>query len=143
MRYRGLLDARAWKKYEGRDHRCFIVGTSNLNEPNRELVEVSVQLGNVTTGKQRVWAGYFMHVEGPDEKTWLAEHPHFLRGALREVEKLLNADGWSLLAIGLTPEWHETGLSANSGFGYHPDFDHAVHMLQPERRDRPEGFVPR
>ena len=142
MRYRDLFDARPWKKYDGRDRRCLIVRNHESEGKEREVVETSVQYGNTFTGKQRVWVGYFVQVVGPDEKVWLAEHPHFLRGALREVEKLLNTDGWSLLAIGLAPEWHETGSSANSGYGYHPDFDHAVHMLQPERSDRPEGFIP-
>ena len=93
MRYRDLIEAKAWRRYDGRDRRCFIVRTSDFGKSDQELVEVVVQTGNVTTGGQRVWAGYFAQVVGPDEQVWLAEHPHFLRGALHEVEKLLNADG--------------------------------------------------
>lgn len=128
MRYRDLFDPKAWRKYEGRDRRCLM---SSMHGSAPQEVEVLAQFGHVRTGKQRVWAGYFVQVIDPSGPTWIAEHPHSLRGALREVGDKLEADGWSLKVIGLSSDWRETGLSENSGFGYHPGFDKAVHMLSP------------
>ena len=128
MRYRELTEPSGWRHYSGRERECQLTPLSNTNGET-EAVRAHVQYGSVTTGRQRVWVGYFVQVVEQDGKEWLAEHPHSLRGALRKVEAQLNGDGWNLDAIGLDPEWRESGLSANSGFGFHPDHDGAVHML--------------
>lgn len=128
MRYNELLEAKGWRHYLGTDRGCVLFPLANSKAVPREA---RVQYGAVSTGKQRVWAGYYFKVVGQDGCEWLAEDPHCLRRALRAIERQLNADGLSLQVIGLDREWCESGLSANSGYGYHPDFDHAVHMLQP------------
>lgn len=89
-----------------------------------------LQFGHVSTGEQRVWAGFFVQVIDSSGGMWLAEHPHSLRGALSEIGDQLETDGWSLKVVGLLPEWRETGLSRNSGYGFHPDLDCAVHMFE-------------
>lgn len=126
MRYRDLFDAKAWRRYSGRDRECFI---RPLADPNAAPREARVQYGVVKTGRQRVFVGYFVQVIQQHGGEWLAEDPHSLRRALRAVERSLNADGWSLKVIGLDAEWSETGLSANTGFGYHPDLEGPVHMM--------------
>ena len=77
-----------------------------------------------------MWAGFFVKIVGPDGDEWLAEDPHSLRRALRGIEAKLNEDGRSLQVIGLDPEWRESGLSADTGWGFHPNFDGPVHILQ-------------
>jgi hypothetical protein len=78
-----------------------------------------------------VHCGYFAQIVLPNEEEVLAEHPHLMRAALREVAEELRLRGWKLEAMGLDPMWHETDLSGNSGYGYHPRFDCAVHMFEP------------
>ena len=131
MRYRDLFDAKAWKKYKGRDRRCRLVPVSGSQSDAREVLEVPAQWGVVHTGKQRVFAGYFVQVVLPSDEEVLSEDPHVLWKAFAAVEKKLNAAGWSLDAVGLSPDWQESGLSANSGYGYHPDVVGAVHFFEP------------
>lgn len=130
MRYRELSTKSSWRHYSGGERICYLQSTS---DGSTKSVEVHVQYGSVATGRQRVWVGYFVQVVHPDERSWLEEHPYSLCGALRGVEVKLNIEGLSLSAVGLDPEWRESGLSANSGFGFHPDFDAAVHMLNPNQ----------
>ena len=131
MRYTDLFDAKAWRKYKGRDRLCRLVRTSNDQSESGEVHDVPAQCGVVHTGKQRVFAGYFVQVVLPSGDEVLAEDPHILWRALVSVEEKLRAAGWSLDAIGLSPDWQESGLSANSGYGYHPDVDGAVHFFEP------------
>ena len=131
MRYTDLFDARAWKKYEGRDRVCRLISLDSVRSGRKEIVQVPVQCGVILTGKQRVFAGYFVQVILPDGEAVLAEDPHILWKALAGVEEKLHALGWSLDAIGLSPDWQESGLSANSGYGFHPNVIGAVHFLEP------------
>lgn len=127
MRFRDLLEARPWRRYTGEERQCAIrhIGADEVSGETLARVE----FGTVTTGRQAVWAGFYVRVEVGDRE-WLAEDPHSLRRALRGVEAELNKDDLWLQAFGLDPEWRESGLSANSGWGYYPDCDGAVHMLE-------------
>lgn len=131
MRYRDLFDAKAWRKYQGRDRRCRLVRVSATSAVLPEVHEVPAQYGSVLTGKQRVWAGLFVRVTLPSGDAILAEDSHSLLKALIGVEAKLNALGWSLDAIGLSSDWQESGLSWNSGYGNHPDVSGAAHMFEP------------
>lgn len=129
MRYHDLFDARAWKKYEGRDRLCRLISLSPDRTAGEEIESVPVQCGLVYTGKQRVFAGYFVQAILPSGEPVLAEDPHILRRALCGLELKLNALGWSLGAIGLDERFEESGLSSNTGWGFHAEKDGAVHML--------------
>ena len=130
MRYKDLFDAKAWRKYQGRDRLCRLVSIADGDSAHHRW-NVPAQCGVVLTGKQRVFAGYFVQVVLPSGDEVLAEDPHILWKALARVEQKLNALGWSLDAVGLDPNWQESGLSANSAYGYHPDFKGAVHFFEP------------
>lgn len=118
MRYSDLFDAKAWRRYSGRDRRCPTDGGNVL-----------VQYGRVTTGRQRVHAGFFVQVVGPDEQERLFEDPHSLSRALRAAGSALERLGVTLEVIGLSAEWRESPMSWNSGYGYHPRARGPVHML--------------
>lgn len=133
MRYRELFEQAAWRHYTGDERACRIVPRPN-DATGSSAREGQVRYGSVKTGRQRVWVGYAVCVALSDGTEWLAEHPYSIRAALREVEAKLNLDGWGLDAIGLDPEWRESGLSANSGYGFHPAFNRGVHFLE----QRPE-----
>lgn len=131
MRYRELCEARPWKHFEGRNYACRVVSCGSITNIGRASSEVTVQIGNVYTGKQKVFSGWFVKLALPSGEVKIVEDRYFLRGALRKLEDFLNAEGWSLNVIGLDPEWRESGLSANSGHGFHSSFERAVHMLEP------------
>ena len=135
MRYKDLYDARAWRKYEGRDRLCRLVPLTSDQTVPADIIEVPVQNGTVSTGRSRVFVGWFCSVGLPTGEMVLAEDPHNLREALRKLEEQLNATGWSLGAIGLDERWEETKLSSNTGYGYHPNWNGAAHMFEPRRCD--------
>ena len=95
--------------------------------------------GIVLTGKTQTFHGYFCALVHPSGARWIAEHRSSLRRALRAAAGAVDADGGKLCAIGLNDDFFETGLSGNTGWGYHPEFSQAVHMLEalPVREDIP------
>lgn len=127
MRFHELLEARAWRHYTPfAEQRCKITDIRSAT-----FAEVLVRCGTCSTGKQRVFAGYYFKTQLPAGDLILAENPHGLRRALRTFEARLNGFGWTLDAIGLDAEWRESGLTADSGFGYCAGVLGAVHMLHP------------
>ncbi len=137
MRYRDLCETGPWKQYHGRSRPCLIASPHPLGKADCVIVEADGAWGTVTTGRTRVFHGYFVEVKGPSGEVWLGEDRHSVRNALRQASDLAGQVGWIVLAIGLESDWRESGLSANSGYGYHPAYpDRAVHMLEPPPRER-------
>ena len=133
MRYHDLREARPWKLYEGRKRSCVIarMGTDGASGVH----EVEASSGIVMTGRTEVFFGYFVLIHGPAGEEWLGEDRRSIVAALRAASDAARAKGWTVLAVSLDDGWEESGLSANSGFGYHPAFDRAVHMLEPLPQD--------
>ena len=136
MRYRDLTEARPWKKFMGRSRTCLI--SNNPPDPKTIglVVEAEGHWGTVWTGRSEVFWGYFVRIVGRAGEEWLGEDRGSLVAALVAANDAASASGWSVLALGLTDEWTESGLSANSGYGYHPAFDRHVHMLEPSQDRR-------
>jgi hypothetical protein len=124
MRYKELVEARPWKKYEGHSRRCLLL-LATLT------VEVTGHCGIVVTGRTETFHGYYVRISGFDGREWLAEDRQSLRAALIKVADQIEESHGRLLAVGLLDEWRETGMSGNTGWGDHPAFDRAVHMLDP------------
>jgi hypothetical protein len=131
MRYTDLFDAHAWRKYQTRDRVCRLISLHSDQAGQPTMDEVRVQWGVVTTGKSRQWAGYFSQVIFSSEQTVLVEDPHNLITALKALGERLSEMGWRLDVIGLDDEFRESGLSANTGYGFHPSIDGAVHIFDP------------
>jgi hypothetical protein len=96
------------------------------------------EIGSITTGRQRVFHRYYVKVIAPDGHEVIGTSEHSLRQALLDVDRQLDQRELVLLAAGTYPEFHESGLSANTGFGYIPTCDFAVHMMDvppPRLRD--------
>ena len=132
MRYQELFDDKAWRKYTGRGFpsRLLEIGADGVTSETQPF-PARVECGVCHTGRSRVFAGYYIRAIADDGRSWLGEDGHSLRMALREMQMQLHVDGLSLDAIGLSSKWQESGLSANTGYGYHPDIEGAVHMLDP------------
>ena len=103
-----------WRRYEPiRTGQCLI-------ETAATIISVRYELGTVHTGRSRVFVGFFVKLTPRDGVEWLGEHPYSLRRALRRLAvETLASEGWRFAdAPGLSGSWYETGLSANTGFGY-------------------------
>jgi hypothetical protein len=134
MRYRELVEspARPWKKYRGWRHAVTVMPTNNEDGARLQSVECVAFFGDVVTGRQEVLHSQFVSIGLPTGEEVFGEHPRCLRDALRQVSTKAAHRGWKVLAIGRTPEFRETGLSANSGYGIHPSIPNRhVHMLDP------------
>ena len=126
MRFYELAEARAWKQYVGINRRC-------LATDGAATVEVTGSCGTVLTGRSEAFHGYFVRIVGPYPHEWLGTHRHSLKKALINAAEASERSGWKLLCIGLDSLWGESGLSWNSGWGYHPDYSEAVNMLDQPR----------
>lgn len=87
------------------------------------------EIGAVTTGRQRVFHRYYVKIISPDGTDIVGTSEHSLRQALLDVDQQLDQQELTLLAAGTYPEFRESGLSWNTGFGYLPNVDHTVHMM--------------
>jgi len=113
-----------WKKYQGRaSGRCEI-------DLRGEGVLADFEIGIIETGRSRVFAGYYIKVITEDGEEWVEEDPGSVRAALQALDELVAFDGGRLLCAGLHPDFYESGLSANTGFGYIESYRGAVHMME-------------
>ncbi|MFO1255189.1 MAG: hypothetical protein U1E37_05910 [Sphingomonadaceae bacterium] len=120
-----------WRYYESwvTGNTCVIEGKYSYTCP--------FEIGQIATGKQRVFYGFFVRIHLHDGKLVAGEDRHTLRDALFDLNRLLEDRGMLLLAAGLEPRFSESCLSFNTGFGYLSDCDFAVHMMDiPPPRDR-------
>ncbi|MEG3153479.1 hypothetical protein [Sphingomonas sp. RB1R13] len=109
-----------------------------MGDADYVIVKADGEYGTISTGRTETFYGYYVRILSPNGDEWLGEDRHSLREALRKAAEALHSDGWTLLAIGLAPEWRESGLSQNSGWGYHPSHaDRRKHMLEPPPREEP------
>ena len=136
MRYRELNEARPWKSYQGRTHRCIIASPEDLGNGRCLVEEVVANFGTVHTGKAEVFFGYYVRIVSAGEE-WLGEDRHSLIAALRHADEAAQHSGWSIIALGCTPQFRESSLSSNSGYGSHPAHpDRHVHLFEPIPRQR-------
>ena len=119
-------------------HPCIITSPSDLGNGRCIATEAEARFGEVYTGRSKTFWGYFVLVIEPfSGARWLGEDRGSLRKALAQAAAAARADGWSIEGLGLNPEFKETGLSANSGYGIHPAYPgRHVHMLEPPPRER-------
>ncbi|MFM5968696.1 MAG: hypothetical protein ACKOQ8_06640 [Micrococcales bacterium] len=101
-------------------------------------IDCPFELGLITTGKMRVFHRYYVKVVTPDGTDIIGTSEHSVREALLDVDRQFDERGLILLVAGTDPQFYESGLSWNSGYGYLPSVDHAVHMMDkppPRLRD--------
>jgi hypothetical protein len=137
MRYRDLIETRPWKTFRWQVRPCLIASPRAVGDADCVVLQAEGHYGPVFTGRTEVFHGYFVRIVASHGEDWLGEDRRSLREALKNAAEAAEQSGWTVLAIGLFPEWRESGLSANTGFGSHPAYpDRAVHMLEPEPRNR-------
>lgn len=121
-----------WQHYEPHT-----TGLTCIIDHDRDF-DCPFEIGSITTGRQRVFHGYYVKLIAPDGHEAIGTSEHSLREALLDVDRQLDERELVLLAAGTYPKFYESGLSANTGFGFLPNCDFAVHMLDmptPRLRD--------
>ncbi len=113
-----------WKK-----HRQRRAGECHIDLKGEGIV-AEFEMGIVETGRQRVYAGHYIKVIGPDGEEWTGEDAWSVREALRELDEEIGRDGGRLLCAGLHGGFRESGLSADTGYGYIDGHRGAVHMME-------------
>ena len=113
----------AWRHYETKTTAdCELLGPSGT-------AGAIIELGSVTTGKQRVWAGFFAKITAEGGTIHIGENPHSMRQALRAAADQAGLAGWLPLLVGVDENFYETGLSENTGYGYLRGRTGPFHML--------------
>ena len=116
-----------WRKYQPRrTGECYI-------DLDGEGILAEFEMGIIETGRQRVFAGHYIKVLGPEGEEWLGEDASSMRAALRALDEDVGRDGGRLLCAGLHDGFHESGLSTDTGYGYIQGYPRAVHMMERPR----------
>ncbi len=116
-----------WKHYQPRRE-----GECHIDLDGEDAI-AEFEMGIVETGRQRVFSGHYIKVLGPEGEEWLGEDASSMRAALRALDEDIGRDEGRLLCAGLLDGFHESGLSADTGYGYIDGYPRAVHMMERPR----------
>jgi len=112
-----------WKHYQAsRTGRTCVIDHEHVRD-------LPYEIGSLNTGRQRVFSRFFVKITLLDGSEVIGEDPYNLRAALNDVDRQLSERGCILVAAGVEPEFAESGLSQNSGYGYLPNVSRAIHMM--------------
>ncbi len=100
----------AWKHYTIA-HISTVIGTRN--DCN---IECQLLLGRVSTGRSRVHFGYFLRLKFEEEDFYFESSSYYR--ALLEMAKYIRKFGLELPVYGLHESFYQSGLSADSKYGY-------------------------
>jgi hypothetical protein len=121
----------AWRHYEVR------ASGATLIEDDDNPIAATYEMGIISTGLSRVFAGHFVSITLPSGTDFSGEDEHSLRAALRKLAAHLAAVDLELRCFGMEDDFSESGLSADTGFGYLPGYDSAIHMMDvPSKEER-------
>lgn len=115
----------AWRHYEVRQS-----DDCDVRDANGTSI-LRFTMGIVETGKQRVFAGYFVRLMLTDREPITGEHEHSLRGALWRLARNIAPLGYVLNCAGISAEFNESGLSVDTGWGYWGRQKEPIHMMDP------------
>lgn len=98
------------------------------NEGVEKLVHYDI--GIVETGRSRVFAGYFIKVTLVDGEEIIGEDGGSMIRALKCVVQNTSERDLRLNCVGLSPQWRQSGLSENTGWGYFGPQQRLMHMME-------------
>ncbi|WP_206240205.1 hypothetical protein [Novosphingobium terrae] len=104
------------------------IGTASISV-RTEMHSCKFRLGRITSGKQKVLQGFFIALTLPNGDIVRGEDRRSLRKALFQAAEILSEKGMILCAVGLSNRFSENEESRNTGMGFVPASDRAVHML--------------
>lgn len=114
-----------WRHYEVR------ASGATLIEDDDRPIAATYEMGIVSTGRSRMFAGHFVRISLPSGTEFSGEDEHSLRAALRKLAFHLSVVNLQLRCAGLDARFEESGLSVDTGYGYAPFHDGAIHMMDP------------
>lgn len=113
-----------WRHYE-----AFEWGVAQVRDEAGDPMAAPYSLGCVRTGNSRVFVGYFVQMTLTNGMIFTGEDRRSLRSALRRLASSLADAKLGVRWSGLDQRWQESGLSADTGWGYFELYPEAVHML--------------
>lgn len=114
----------SWQKFD-----VWETGAASVIDGEIEIA-CPFELGAIVTGRQRVFHAYYVQILLPEGIAITGLDRHSVRAALYSSGDILRKRGLGLLAAGLLDDWYESGLSFNSGYGYLPTLQRAIHMME-------------
>jgi len=114
---------------EWRHNEVRAAGAAILVDRDGLPVTATYKMGIVSTGRSRVFAGHFVKLVLASETEFTGEDEHSMRSALWRLASNLSSVKLELRCSGLDERWWESGLSANTGWGYFATYPKAVHMM--------------
>jgi len=130
---------REWRHFE-----AFDKGRACILHHHRSL-KCPYRLGVVTTGRQRVFQGWFVEIELPDGKREIAEDAQSLLFAAKALGRRVSLKGYRLFAAALDRRFYQTGLSCQTPVGYLDGCDGSIHMMDgppyPRRPANGESYI--
>lgn len=124
-----------WRHFE-----AWQSGTAYITGGGRDF-DCHYDIGTITTGKQRVFHRFYISVVLLDGNTVVGEDPYNVLSALYVLDRELRNRGMTLLVAGLDDQFRESGLSANSGYGYLPNIDRAIHVMDTPPPRQPDRYL--
>lgn len=86
------------------------------------------KLVSVATGRSKVFWGYRLTLE-VDGRQFVGEDQHNMIDAVRQCGYVMQAAGYTLCVNAMSDSFQESGLSANSGYGYIHGREGPEHMM--------------
>lgn len=109
---------------------CSLISTGSCrvtSESSTNLVG-TYELVSVTTGRSKVFWGYRLTLE-VDGQQFIGEDRHNMIDAVRHCGYAMQAAGYMLCVNAMSDSFQESGLSANSGYGYIDGHEGSEHMM--------------
>ena len=84
----------------------------------------------IETDRQRVYAATYFRITMSDGRTWIGDGRWSPISALHDVARQIEAEGGTMMCMGLDPRFYETGLLSGTGYGYLDQHGEAHYMME-------------
>lgn len=119
-----MIDANTDRRY----HRLQQSGAFTLIAKSGEQ-PATYGIGIVERGPRRVFDGYYIEIQILGGEIVRSEDDNSMVLALCRLQRSILARGLRMDCVALSGEWTESGLSANSGWGYCGPSQRLLHMM--------------
>jgi len=109
-----------WKHYKG-SHR------TTINMQNGQSYEATIEIGTLLTGKSRMHSGYYCRIVCGEFDEYSEASSIFQAVHLAICNAIEN--GFTINIYAMRPDFYESGLSADTGWGYVNDIKKPVLMI--------------
>lgn len=109
-------------------HSTIHAGTCRVASESNANLAGTYELVSVSTGRSKVFWGYRLTLE-VDGRQFVGEDRYNMINAIRQCGSAMQATGYELRVNAMSNSFQESGLSANSGYGYIHGREGPEHMM--------------